>query len=71
MKPNENGTDRAIRTIVGIVLLAGALMAPVATGGKIGMGVVGLVALTTATLGFCPLYKILGISTCAAVHHKR
>ena len=71
MKPNENGTDRAVRTIVGIVLLAGALMVPVATGGRAAMGVVGLIALTTATLGFCPLYKIFGISTCAAVHHKR
>jgi hypothetical protein len=29
------------------------------------VGLVGLVPLLTATLGFCPLYTLLGVSTCA------
>jgi cytoskeletal protein RodZ len=58
---NESQMDRAIRLIVGLVLLvAGTLM-----GGwlQIVLYILALVALLTAATGTCYLYKLLGIDT--------
>ena len=45
--------------MLGVVLIALTLM------GTIGAwGWIGLVPLATAALGFCPLYTVLGFSTC-------
>ncbi|WP_298292573.1 DUF2892 domain-containing protein [Thiomonas sp.] len=59
MKFNVGGIDRILRIIVGIVLIALTLM------GTIGVwGWIGLVPLLTGLFKFCPLYSIIGISTC-------
>ncbi len=61
-KPNEGKTDRAIRVVLGIILLGLALTS--LTGiVQIVAGVAGIIALVTGAIGFCGLYKILGIST--------
>jgi len=56
---NEGTLDRAIRVVIGIALLSLTVLGP-----KSMWGLVGLVPLATGILGFCPAYKILGISTC-------
>ncbi len=59
MKANVGGIDRALRVVVGIALIA------LAATGKIGAwGYIGVVPLLTAALGFCPLYRVLGLNTC-------
>ena len=59
MKSNVGGIDRILRIVVGLVLIALALT------GTIGAwGWIGVVPLATAALGFCPLYTVLGFSTC-------
>jgi len=59
MTPNVGGIDRVLRAVLGVVLVALAVM------GTIGpWGWIGLVPLATAALGFCPLYTVLGLSTC-------
>ena len=59
MTPNVGGIDRVLRAIIGVVLVALAVM------GTIGpWGWIGLVPLATAALGVCPLYTMLGFSTC-------
>lgn len=59
MTPNVGGIDRVLRVILGVVLVALAVM------GTIGpWGWIGLVPLATAALGVCPLYTVLGFSTC-------
>lgn len=59
MKVNEGGIDRALRAIVGIVLIA------LAATGRVGVwGWIGVVPLLTALVGFCPAYTLLGINTC-------
>jgi hypothetical protein len=59
MTPNVGGIDRVLRVIIGVVLVALAVM------GTIGpWGWIGLVPLATAALGVCPLYTVLGFSTC-------
>jgi hypothetical protein len=58
MKLNVGNTDRILRVIGGIVvLLAGYYF-------KAWWGLVGLIPLLTGLIGWCPLYAILGISTC-------
>jgi hypothetical protein len=59
MKTNVGGIDRILRILVGITLIALTLA------GTIGVwGWIGVVPLLTAALGFCPLYTVLGFSTC-------
>lgn len=59
MTPNVGGIDRVLRAVLGVVLVALAVM------GTIGpWGWIGLVPLATAALGVCPLYTVLGFSTC-------
>jgi len=56
---NEGGTDRAIRIGLGIVLLSLLFVGPQSL-----WGLVGIVPLATGLVGFCPLYALLGVSTC-------
>ncbi|MDX8400274.1 MAG: DUF2892 domain-containing protein [Gallionellaceae bacterium] len=60
MKCNSGLADRALRVIAGIVLMT------LAATGTVGMwGWVGVVPLLTGAFGFCPIYPLLGINTCA------
>lgn len=58
MKLNVGGIDRILRIVVGIALIAWALL-----GGPI-WAWIGIVPLATGAMGFCPLYPILGMNTC-------
>ena len=58
-KTNEGTADRVIRVIAGLGLLSLAFMGP-----QTPWGYIGVVPLATGLLGNCPLYSILGISTC-------
>lgn len=66
MSKNLGNVDRVIRIIVGLVLLALTVVGP-----RTMWGWIGLVPIVTALFGYCPLYKVLGISTVerAAGHH--
>lgn len=59
MKSNVGGIDRILRIIVGLVLIALA-----ASGTVGGWGWIGVVPLLTGLIRFCPVYPILGLSTC-------
>jgi len=61
-KPNEGKTDRTIRVILGLILLGLALLSLTGVA-QIVVCVVGVIALITGAIGFCGLYKVLGIST--------
>jgi hypothetical protein len=59
MKANVGGIDRMARIALGIVLIALTLM------GTIGpWGWLGIVLVATGLIRFCPLYPLLGLSTC-------
>lgn len=64
MKTNEGTVDRIIRAVVGIAMIAGALAVGIGSVGGIVLLVVGAVLAVTAATGFCPLYRVLGLSTC-------
>ena len=58
---NEHTIDRAIRIALGLALLAITVVGP-----KTMWGLVGLVPLFTGAIGSCPIYTLLGVSTCQA-----
>lgn len=55
---NEHLVDRALRVLLGLGLLG------VAIAGLTPLGYLGLIPLATGLLGSCPLYSVLGLSTC-------
>ena len=59
MKVNEGKWDRIVRVVVGLGLLSLVFIGP-----QTMWGLVGLVPLLTGAVGFCPLYKVLGLNTC-------
>ena len=56
---NEHQIDRVLRVVLGL-----ALLALVAVGPQTLWGLVGIVPLATGLVGSCPVYRLLGISTC-------
>ena len=56
---NEGGADRTVRIIAGLVLLSLMFVGP-----KSMWGLLGAVPLLTGLAGTCPVYSLLGISTC-------
>jgi hypothetical protein len=61
MKANVGGIDRTLRVLVGLGVLS---LLVVLEGNARWFGLIGLVPLLTAALGYCPLYALLGISSC-------
>lgn len=59
LKENVGAIDRALRVIVGLVLLSLIFVGP-----QTWWGLLGLIPLATAAMKTCPLYTALGVSTC-------
>ena len=61
MKTNEGTLDRLLRVVAGLALIG------LAATGQVGLwGYVGVMPLLTGAVGLCPLYTLLGISSCPA-----
>jgi hypothetical protein len=56
---NEHTVERVIR-----VLLGAALIALVFVGPQTPWGWLGIIPLATGLVGSCPIYTVLGMSTC-------
>ncbi|MDE1898957.1 MAG: DUF2892 domain-containing protein [Xanthomonadaceae bacterium] len=61
MKANVGRLDRIVRIAIGLVLLSLIVLLP---GPERWWGLLGVIPLATASLSFCPLYSLLGISSC-------
>ncbi len=62
MPKNIGSVD--LRIVVGLVLIAYAIPLGFPHTGWNAVGWIGIVPLATALVGSCPLYRIVGISTC-------
>ena len=69
MRINVGSTDKSVRTIIGAIagvlslaILAGQLDIPALASPV--LGVVALIMLGTAATRSCPVYSLLGLSTC-------
>lgn len=58
-KTNVGSMDRLARIVVGLILIALVFVGP-----KTPWGWIGVVPLVTGLFRTCPLYSVLGISTC-------
>lgn len=58
MTPNEGTVDRVVRIVAGLGLLSLTVVGPQTL-----WGLAGLVPLATGALGFCPLYRLVGLNT--------
>jgi len=58
---NMGKVDRALRIVVGLVLISLVFVGP-----KAAWGWIGIVPLVTSLSGTCPLYTVFGWSTCQA-----
>lgn len=59
MTKNVGGIDRALRIIVGLVLISLVWLVPTK------WGWLGLIPLFTGLFSFCGAYTLLGINTCS------
>ena len=57
---NEHTIERVIRVVAGVLLLSLVFVGPQTL-----VGLVGLVPLATGLVGSCPIYTLLGVSTCS------
>lgn len=56
---NEGTVDRVLRVVAGAALVSLVFIGP-----QTPWGWIGVVPLVTGLLGNCPVYSLLGISTC-------
>ena len=63
MVTNVGTIDRALRIVIGLVLIAYALKLGLPSTGWNWVGWIAVVPLLTAFIGTCPLYSLLGVST--------
>lgn len=68
---NVGSIDKTIRLIAGVVLVVWGItgLGPSSTFGMIATAV-GAILIATGTLNFCPLFKILGISSTPSISQK-
>lgn len=60
MQKNVGSTDKVIRWIIGLILLSLLFFLE---GGVRYIGLIGLIPILTAIVGFCPLYTLFKLNT--------
>jgi hypothetical protein len=66
-KTNVGSIDRALRIVLGLALIAGFFLN--ADAAYRWLYLLGIVPLATGLMQTCPLYTLLGISTCPMKHN--
>ena len=61
MTLNVGNADRIVRALIGLAILS---LFFVLEGSARWWGLIGLIPLGTAVFSFCPVYALLGLSTC-------
>jgi hypothetical protein len=60
MEKNVGSVDKMVRIFAGLALISLVFIGP-----QTPWGWLGLVPLATGLLNWCPLYRMLGVNTCA------
>ncbi len=65
---NVSSTDKKVRVIlaIGLILLGFVIQPSAGITGLIIPVAVGIILLTTVFLNWCPIYRVIGFSTCPA-----
>ena len=64
MNANVGSTDKIVRVVLALGAVVLAFVAGIGSAMGIVLLVVGVVLAATALTGFCPIYRVLGMSTC-------
>lgn len=64
MNANVGSTDKIVRLVLALVAVGFAFVTGISSLLGIVLAVVGVVLAVTAFTGFCPIYRVFGISTC-------
>ena len=64
MTANVGSTDKIVRLVLALAAVVFVFLTGIGTALGIVLLVVGVVLAVTAFTGFCPLYRVFGISTC-------
>lgn len=64
MFKNVGSLDRIVRFLLAAILLYGGLSVYQGTTLGIGFDIAATVLIVTAAIGFCGIYRLLGINTC-------
>jgi len=64
MSTNESPIDRVIRVVIAVAAVVVAFVVGASSVLGIILFVVAAIMLVTAATGFCPLYRVFGMSTC-------
>jgi hypothetical protein len=59
MLKNVGKIDKSLRILIGLAIIAYGIIE------QSFLGVIGLIPLMTALMGWCPMYSIFGISSCS------
>jgi hypothetical protein len=59
MKANIGTADRAVRIVIGLIIVSLAFWGP-----KSPWAYIGLLPIFTGIFGYCGLYTLLGVNTC-------
>jgi hypothetical protein len=63
MEKNEGMVDRSVRVVIGIAIIGLAVYLK-----NYWIAIIALLPLGTATMGYCPMYSLIGINTLGAKH---
>lgn len=63
MTANVGTSDRVVRLVLALLAVVGAVLVGASSALGIVLLVVAAVLVVTAAVGFCPLYRVLGMST--------
>jgi len=66
MISNLNKIDRTLRIIIGLGLLSLVFIGP-----QTAWGYLGIVLIITGFISFCPMYRVIGLSTCKQSGHDK
>ena len=65
MRSNAGILDRVLRLIIGLLLISLVFVGP-----RSPWGWLGLIAIATGLVGWCPLYSLLGMNSCSGATPK-
>jgi Na+(H+)/acetate symporter ActP len=60
---NMHVIDRAVRAILALAVIILYFMGQLSGAAAVILGIIAVIFLATACVGYCPLYQLLGIST--------
>lgn len=64
MTKNVGGVEQKIRWVLGVVAIGVAALAGLPMWAAVVLGVVGVIALVTGSVNYCPVWSLLGVNTC-------